>query len=365
MTPLPPPRRSGRSVAIVGSGPAGLAAADQLNQLGHTVTVYERDDRIGGLLMYGIPNMKLEKEIVERRNAIMEQEGVIFRTNSEVGGADLPIERLQHEYDAVLLAIGATVPKDLPIPGRHLPGIHFAMEYLHGVTKSLLDNNFQDNACLTVRGKDVIVIGSGDTGTDCIATAARQRARNMVNFGWRDPPHSGRSAEFPWPFIPKILKFDYAHKEVNAEYGTDPRQYNVLTTGFVGKKRVEGVRTVGVKWHKNDPASPPRLEQIHGSEKIWPAETVFIALGYTGPERPLIDTLSLRTTGRNTIATPSDDDTAVAIPTSDAPAPGDYRTSADGVFVAGDARRGQSLVVWAIKEGRDAAAQINTHLRQK
>lgn len=343
-----PTSRSGRNVGIVGSGPAGLAAADQLNQMGHRVTVYERDDRIGGLMMYGIPNMKLEKGIIERRNAVMREEGVVFSPNTEIG-TDISLARLRQKHDAVLLSIGATAPKNLDLPGRALAGVHFAMEYLHDVTKSLLDSNFANRAYIDTRDKDIIVIGSGDTGTDCIATAARQRARTLVNFGWGDSPQAGRSADYPWPFIPKALKFDYAHKEVKTEYGTDPRQYNILTKEFVGRGGVvQGVRTVEAKWYKDTSSSLPRLEEVPGSERVWPADEVFIALGYSGPERPLIDELALQTTTRGTIATADDG----------------YSTSADGIFVAGDARRGQSLIVWAIKEGREAATQINRYLAQ-
>ena len=342
VTPCIPKTRSGMRVAIVGSGPAGLAAADQLNQRGHSVTVYERADRIGGLLMYGIPNMKLEKSLINKRNAIMEEEGVCFKSGVEIG-IDISLAQLQQENHAVLLAIGATVPKDLALPGRELPGIHFAMDYLHAVTKSLLDSNFADGQYINTKGKNVIVIGSGDTGTDCIATAARQRARSLVNFGWRNTPQQGTHPDFPWPLVPKILKFDYAHKEVAADYGQDPRAYGILTKGFVGTDKLEGVKTVNIKWHKDAPLSQPRLEEIRGTEKIWPADVVFIALGYSGTETRLTKTLEVTPT--NTIACPTQK----------------YHTSTEGIFVAGDAYRGQSLIVWAIKEGREAAAQIEEY----
>ncbi len=343
LTPLPPAQRTGKRVAIVGSGPAGLAAADQLNQAGHTVTIFERDDRVGGLLMYGIPNMKLDKRLVEHRNAIMAEEGIIFKTNTEVG-RDVTLADLEREYDALLLAVGATHPKDMALPGRKLSGIHFAMEFLHLATKSLLDSQLQDGRYISAQGKNVVVIGSGDTGTDCIATAARHSAKSLVNFGWRDIPQIDDPQSL-WPLVPKHIRFDYGHKEVEAQYGKDPRAYAILTKEFVGERQVEAVRTVRARWHK-ERGSPPKLEELPGSSELWPAELVLISLGYLGPERGLLDELQLKRDPRGNILCPA----------------GGYQSSRRGLFAAGDARRGQSLVVWAIKEGREAAREIDEYL---
>ena len=347
VTPIMPTYRSGKSIAIVGSGPAGLSSADQLNQMGHTVTVYERDDRIGGLLMYGIPNMKLDKKLVERRNKIMEQEGIQFKVNIEIG-KDITLKQLHSDYDAVLIATGATQPKDLLLPKRDLPEIHFAMDYLYHVTKCLLDNTPVHEKFMA-KEKEVIVIGSGDTGTDCIATAARQRAKRLINFGWRDPPPVGRSLDYPWPLIPKELKFDYAHKEVNAAYGNDPRNYNILTKEFIADNgHLRGVKTIEVKWHK-DPMGKPYLEEVSGSERVWNADLILIALGYTGPERNILDSMGIEISEDGSVKGYSSP----------------YRTSVDGIFSAGDARRGQSLVVWAIHEGREVADEIHRYVRGK
>ena len=344
MEPRIPKRRSGKRVAIVGSGPAGLAAADQLNQAGHLVTLFERDDRIGGLLMYGIPNMKLDKGLVESRNRIMAAEGIEFRTGVTVG-ADIDPRDLQQEYDALLLTCGATEPRDLPVTGRATVGVHFAMEYLRANTKSLLDSKLRDGNYISARDKRVIVIGGGDTGNDCIGTAVRHKAAGIVNFELLPRPANQRTTEFPWPVYPRLYKQDYGHEEVAALYGDDPRTFGILTKEFIGNGRVEAVRTVRVRWSK-PPDGRPTMQELPNSEEVWHADLVLLALGFLGPEQKIVSDLQLATDARSNIAA----------------AYGSFRTSQPKVFAAGDARRGQSLVVWAIKEGRGAAREIDRSL---
>lgn len=346
MIPRPPAVRTGKRVAVVGSGPAGLAAADQLNHAGHLVTVFERDDRIGGLLMYGIPNMKLDKSLVARRNDLMAAEGVEFRAGVEVG-VDLDVAALLDNYDAVLLACGATKPRDLPVPGRELAGIHFAMEFLRANTKSLLDSGLADGNFLSAHGKRVVVIGGGDTGNDCIGTSMRHGCESLVNFELLPRPADARTSEYPWPTYPRIMKKDYGHQEAEARFGRDPREYSILTKEFVsdGAGRVSGIKTVRVKWEK-EPGERPRMTEVPGSEQQWEADLVLLALGFLGPEPSLGDQLGLATDPRSNFRAEY----------------GEFQTSREGVFAAGDARRGQSLVVWAIKEGRGAAREIDRHL---
>lgn len=346
--PNPPAVRTGRRVAIVGSGPAGLTAADRLNRAGHSVTVYERADRIGGLLMYGIPNMKLDKQLVERRNRIMAEEGIEFRTGVAVG-TDLAAEALLVENDAVLLACGATHPRDLPVPGRDFPGIHFAMEYLHGNTKRLLDGP-HSAPTIDARGKRVVVIGGGDTGNDCIGTAMRHGCAGLVNFELLPKPPVERGPETPWPTYPRLFKQDYGHQEVQEVFGRDPREYSILTKEFLGdaERGVTGIRTVRVKWTK-EPGDRPRMEEIPGSEEQWEADLVLLALGFLGPEGALAEQLNIATDARSNFHAEF----------------GAFATNREKVFAAGDARRGQSLVVWAIKEGREAAAAIDHYLRER
>jgi NAD(P)H-dependent glutamate synthase small subunit len=345
--PRPEPARSGKKVAIVGSGPAGLAAADQLNRSGHSVTVYERDDRIGGLLMYGIPNMKLEKRaVVERRLALLEAEGVRFVTNAHVG-RNVDAEALRRDHDALLLACGATVPRDLPIPGRQLKGIHFAMEFLSKNTKSLLDSDHRDGAYISAAGKRVIVIGGGDTGTDCIGTSMRHGCASLVNFEVLPRPPEKRAADNPWPQWPRIFRVDYGHAEVAARFGADPRVFSIVSKEFVddGHGRVAGIRTARVEWVK-DEAGRFQMREIAGSEEVFPADLVLLAMGFLGPESTLVEKLGFKTDPRSNFAA----------------AYGEFATSVEGVFAAGDCRRGQSLVVWAINEGRGAAAKIDQYL---
>jgi glutamate synthase (NADPH) small chain len=355
MKPMPPSTRTGKRVAVVGSGPAGLAAADQLNKAGHLVTVFERNDRIGGLLMYGIPNMKLDKKLVEQRNGILAAEGIEFRTGVAVG-RDVDPDSLVQEYDAVLLACGATKPRDLPVPGRELTGIHFAMEFLHANTKTLLDaGGVIDHASanggfISAAGKRVVVIGGGDTGNDCIGTSMRHRCASLVNFELLPRPADQRNEEYPWPTYPRLFKQDYGHQEVDAAFGKDPREYSILTKEFIddGNGHVAGIRTVRVEWTKPR-GERPTFTEIPGSEEEWQADLVLLALGFLGPEQQIVEQMKLDIDPRSNISAEYEL----------------FSTSKDKVFAAGDARRGQSLVVWAIKEGRGAAREIDRYLMGK
>ncbi|MFP4301687.1 MAG: glutamate synthase subunit beta [Spirochaetaceae bacterium] len=346
MKPRIPKVRTGKRVAVVGSGPAGLATADQLNQAGHSVTVFEREDRIGGLLMYGIPNMKLDKNLVQRRNGIMAEEGIEFRPGVDVG-RDLPAKELMERYDAVVLACGATKPRDLPVPGRELEGIHFAMEFLRANTKSLLDSRLRDGNYISAEGKKVVVIGGGDTGNDCIGTSMRHGCATLKNFELLSRPAGDRTDEFPWPTYPRLLKLDYGHEEAKSEFGSDPREFSILTKEFVGdeKGRVQGIKTVRVRWRK-EPDSRPRMEEIPGTEEYWEADLVLLALGFLGPEDYVAEELGFDRDERSNFKAEY----------------GEFATSVPKLFATGDARRGQSLVVWAIKEGRGAAREVDRFL---
>ncbi|MCI0558392.1 MAG: glutamate synthase small subunit, partial [Nitrososphaera sp.] len=293
VAPEPPAKRTGKRVAIVGSGPAGLACAAQLNKAGHSVTVFERDDRIGGLLMYGIPNPHLDKKVVERRIDLLAKEGIKFITNTEVG-KDYPADRLIKEFDAVILCGGATKPRDLPIPGRELKGIHFAMEFLYKSTKSLLDSNLQDGNYISAKDKYVIVLGGGDTGTDCVATAMRMGCKSLTQFEILPQPPRERAADNPWPEWPKVYFLDYGQKEAAAVFGSDPRRYSVMTKSFVGDKKgnVKELHTVQIEWRKGDNGRPIYRE-IPGTEKLWLAELVLLALGFLGPENTLLTQLGV------------------------------------------------------------------------
>ena len=346
--PEPPEERSGKTAAVVGSGPAGLAAADQLNKLGHKVTVYERQDRIGGLLMYGIPNMKLDKEeVVNRRLEIMEAEGVDFITGVEVG-KDLALEELQSDFDAVVLAGGATNARDLNVPGRDAEGIHFAVDFLRENTKRVLGDNNQDY--ISAQDKDVIVIGGGDTGTDCVATSIRQGCNSVTQFEILPEPPKKRQLDNPWPEWPKTLKVDYGQEEAEELYGSDPREFLIMTKEIIKDEegKVSGVRAVKIHWDKDEAGNFVPVE-VEDSEKVWPADLVLIAMGFLGPEETLIEDGNLAQDGRSNVKADY----------------GDFRTNLTGVFAAGDMRRGQSLVVNAIDEGRKAAASIDQYLRKK
>jgi len=343
----PPLARTGKRVAVVGSGPAGLAAAAQLNKAGHQVTVFERADRVGGLLMYGIPNMKLDKRIVERRVKLLADEGVRFVTGVEVGGKDLPASRLTTDFDAAVICAGATAARDLKVEGRHLEGIHLAMEFLHANTKSLLDSNLADGKYISAKDKHVVVIGGGDTGTDCVGTAIRHGAKSVVQLEIMPRPPDQRAADNPWPQWPKVYKLDYGQEEAKALWGADPRQYAVTTKRFCGDEqgRVKELHLATIEWLKAPDGRPLGPREEEGTERVLPADLVLLALGFTGPEKTVPGELGLKLDERGNIWT---DATKM--------------TSVPGVFAAGDCRRGQSLVVWAIQEGRRAAREVDRFL---
>ena len=349
VVPQPPAKRTGKTAAVVGSGPAGLAVAAQLNSAGHQVTVYERADRIGGLLMYGIPNMKLQKELVERRVQLMFAEGVTFVTNTDVG-KDISILRLTNDFDAVVLATGATVPRDLPVAGRNANGVYFAMEYLTKNIQSLLDSQHQDQQFINAGGKDVVVIGGGDTGTDCVGTALRQQCRSVVQLEIMPQPPAQRQSDNPWPQWPKRLLVDYGQQEAIAIQGKDPREYLVMTKEIMQNEdgQVCAVKTVKIEWKKN-PEGQLVPHELPGTEKVYPADLVLLAMGFTGPEAKILDDLGVAKDTRTNVRADY----------------GDYRTNVSGVFACGDARRGQSLVVWAIHEGRGAARSVDQYLMGK
>ncbi len=341
----PPDKRTGKKVGVVGSGPAGLSAAAQLNKAGHTVTVFERADRIGGLLMYGIPNMKLDKTIVERRVDLLAKEGVKFLVNTEVG-KNYPAEKLLREFDAVVLCGGATKPRDLPIEGRNLKGIHFAMEFLHQNTKSILDKK-QSESFVSAKDKHVIVIGGGDTGTDCVGTSMRHGCKSLIQLEILPKPPLERASDNPWPQWPKVYKLDYGQEEAAAMFGDDPRQYLVTAKKFVGdsKGNVKEIHIVKIQWQKDDQGRFVPKE-IPGSEKVLPADLVLLAMGFLGPEDTVLKGLGVAQDERSNAKAEY----------------GQYATNVKGVFAAGDMRRGQSLVVWAINEGRGAARAVDQYL---
>ncbi len=334
--------RTGRKVAVIGSGPSGLACADQLNKAGHTVTVFERDDRPGGLLMYGIPNMKLDKQnVVLRRIGIMQQEGITFVLSTEVG-VDYPAEKLLAEFDAVVLCTGATRPRDLNAEGRELSGIHFAMEFLRSNTKAVLAGTAPE---LSAEGKSVVVIGGGDTGTDCVATSLRQGCKSVIQLEIMPKPAEERQENNPWPEWPKVYKVDYGQEEAAAVQGEDPRRYLMTTRKFIGTDgRVTALDISRVEWTKKDGRFIP--VPVAGSEEIIAADLVLLAMGFLGPEDTVLKALGVAQDGRSNIL--ADQKT--------------YQTSTAKVFAAGDARRGQSLVVWAINEGRAAARECDRFL---
>jgi glutamate synthase (NADPH/NADH) len=331
MVPTPPTERSGMTVAIIGSGPAGLAAADQLNKAGHLVTVYERADRIGGLLMYGIPNMKLDKNVVQRRVDFMAAEGVSFKPSTTIG-EETTLQDLRGANDAVIIATGATVARDLPIPNRNLDGIHFAMQFLHRNTKSLLDSQLKDGEYISAKNKHVVVIGGGDTGNDCIGTSLRHGAKSVTNFELLPQPPPERAGDNPWPTWPRIYRIDYGHSEVKNHLGKDPREYCVMSKDFVddGEGKVCGINTIRVEWTKSASGGWD-MKQLEGSEQFFPADLVLLSMGFLGPEDRVLGN-DIEKDGRKNIKTP----------------PGQYNTSLPGVFAAGDCRRGQSLIVWYV-----------------
>ena len=342
IVPEIPETRSDKSIAIVGSGPAGLTAAAQLNRAGHTVTVYERADRIGGLLMYGIPNMKLDKHFVDRRVDILRAEGITFVTNADVGGKGdnaVDITKLVADNDAVLLATGATLARDLNIPGREGDGVHLAMEFLTANTKSLLDSNLEDGNYISATDKKVIVIGGGDTGNDCIGTSIRHNCQSLVNFELLPKPPIDRAPNNPWPLWPRIHRVDYGHAEAGDKFGDDPRVFQVASKEFLrdGDGKLLGIVTVNVD---------DKLQEIPGTEKTWEADLVFLSMGFLQPEHYLNEALGMETDGRGNFVADKEK----------------YQTSIPKVYAAADCRRGQDLVVRAINEGREVARAIDIDL---
>ena len=344
--PEPPLARTGKRVAVVGSGPAGLAAAAQLNRAGHYVTVFERADRVGGLLMYGIPNMKLDKKVVERRVRLMADEGVRFVTGMEVG-KHFPASRLLSDFDAAVLTTGATAARDLPTEGRKLQGIHLAMEFLTANTRSLLDSAHQDGKFVSAKGKHVVVIGGGDTGTDCVGTAIRHGAKTVTQLEILPRPPDQRAADNPWPQWPKVYKLDYGQEEARALWGADPRQYAMQTRRFLGDAagRVTGMEICQIEWLRGPEGRPLGPREIEGTHRTIPADLVLLALGFLGPEKALPQELGCKLDERGNVATDEE-----------------KMTSVPGLFAAGDCSRGQSLVVWAIHEGRNAARGVDKYL---
>lgn len=345
LEPRPPEQRTGKKVAVVGSGPAGLACADELNQAGHSVTVFERADRIGGLLMYGIPNMKLEKKTLDRRVQLMHDEGVEFVTNAHIG-VDQPVEKLRAEFDAIALCCGATQPRDLPIEGRDFEGVHFAMEYLTKNTQTLLSDQ-PDAFPINAKGKDVVVIGGGDTGTDCVGSSLRQGCKSLTQLEILPQPGNERAADNPWPEWPKIYRIDYGQEENIALNGKDPREYLVMTKRFFknDKGKLSGLEIVNIEWAK-DGEGRMFPKEVEGTLRTIPCQLAFLAMGFLGPEQTIVEKLALETDGRSNVKAEY----------------GKFETNIEGVFAAGDMRRGQSLVVWAINEGRGCARQLDLFL---
>ena len=340
LKPKVPEVRTNRKIAIVGSGPAGLSAAQQLNSVGHSVEVYERSDRIGGLMMYGIPNMKLDKSILDMRIEIMEKEGIVFHTNNDIGAPNSPsLENLINENDSVLLTTGATKPRDLAIPGREGDGVHFAMEFLGKNTKSLLDSKLKNNNFISAKGKNVIVIGGGDTGNDCLGTSLRHKCKSLLNFEIMPELPKDRADNNPWPLFPRIHKVDYGHEESIEVLGKDPREYSISGKEFL---RDESGKLIGIKTVMVDSA----FKEIKGTEKTWKADLILLAMGFLGPENYINQEVDIDLDERSNFKADHNI----------------HKTSHPKVFAAGDCRRGQSLVVWAINEGRAAAREIDKEL---
>jgi glutamate synthase (NADPH/NADH) small chain len=343
--PNPPKSRSGKKVAVVGSGPAGLAAADQLNKAGHSVTVYERADRIGGLLVYGIPNMKLDKKYVQRRVDLLTQEGIEFVVSTEVG-KDLPAKQLIEEFDSVILCCGATKPRDLPIEGRELEGVHFAMDFLTKNTQGLLELKDVTAFETAAKGKDAVVIGGGDTGTDCVGTSLRHGCKSITQLEIMPRPPDERADDNPWPEWPKVYKMDYGQEEAKEIFGSDPRNYLTATKKFIGDEngKLKAVLIHEIEWKQENGRFSP--VEVPGSEREIPAQVAFLAMGFLGPEDIIAEELGLERDSRSNIQAEY----------------GKFSTNIDRVFSAGDMRRGQSLVVWAINEGRAVARECDRHL---
>ncbi|MDD3368740.1 MAG: glutamate synthase subunit beta [Lachnospiraceae bacterium] len=343
----PPKTRTGKKVAVIGSGPSGLAVADQLNKRGHLVTVFERADRAGGLLMYGIPNMKLDKAIVERKINVMKEEGVIFQTGVDVG-KDIKVDKLKKEFDRIVLACGAANPRDIKADGRDAKGIYFAVDFLKANTKSLLDSNLQDGNYVNCKGKNVVIIGGGDTGNDCVGTAIRHGCKSVTQLEMMPKAPDSRAENNPWPEWPKVCKTDYGQQEAIAVFGHDPRIYESTVKEFIKDKNgnLKGVKIVKLNWVKDEATGRMKMEELAGSEQVLDAEIVLIAAGFLGSQKYVTDAFKVEVNERTNVKT----------------TPGEYRTSVDNIFVAGDMHRGQSLVVWAIREGREAARAVDESL---
>jgi glutamate synthase (NADPH/NADH) small chain len=336
--PNPPKERTGKKVAVIGSGPAGLAAADQLNKAGHWVTVFERETRIGGLLRYGIPDFKLEKQYVERRINIMDEEGVRFKVNAEVGKNINP-DMLKEDFNSIVICTGSTVPRDLPIPGRELKGIHFAMDFLTMQNKEVAGDSIENK--ISAQGKNVVVIGGGDTGSDCIGTSHRQHAASVLQLELMPKPPQNRGESDPWPLWPMTLRTSSSHEEGGE------RKWGVLTKEFKGNEKGEltHITLVDIEWVNQ--GGRQNMQEIQGTERDVPCELALLAIGFTHPENHLLDSLGVHKTQSGTVEA------------------NDYKTNVDNIFTAGDARRGQSLVVWAISEGREAAREVDQYLMGK
>ena len=343
----PPKVRTGKKVAIIGSGPSGLAAADQLNQRGHMVTVFERHDRVGGLLMYGIPNMKLEKEVIDRRVKMMEEEGIVFQTNANVG-ENVDAEAILKEYDRVILACGASNPRDIMVKGREANGIYFAVDYLSSITKSLLDSKFEDNQAISAKDKKVLVIGGGDTGNDCVGSAIRQGCASVLQLEMMPKPPVCRADNNPWPEWPRTLKTDYGQEEAIYVFGQDPRVYQSTVKEFIADDNGNVVKAIIVKLESkfNKEIGRNVMVEVPGSEEEIEVDLVLIAAGFLGTQEYVAKAFGVDVDERTNVYT----------------VPGKFQTSRDNVFVTGDMHRGQSLVVWAIREGRDVARVVDAHL---
>ena len=343
----PPKVRTGKTVAVVGSGPAGLAVADQLNKRGHYVTVFERSDRVGGLLMYGIPNMKLEKHVIDRKIRVMEEEGVKFVTGADVG-KEVKAARLLAEFDRVVLACGSSNPRDIKVNGRDAKGICFAVDFLKANTKSLLDSGFEDGRFVNTKGKNVVIIGGGDTGNDCVGTAIRHGAKSVTQIEMMPKAPDTRAENNPWPEWPKICKTDYGQEEAIALFGHDPRIYEATVKEFIKDKNgnLKAVKIVKLSWEKDKETGRMNMKEIPGSEQVLDAEVVLIAAGFLGSEKYVTDAFKVEVNERTNVKTES----------------GKYATNVKNVFTAGDMHRGQSLVVWAVREGREAAKEVDESL---